>query len=113
MGLLEQLLKQPQRGDADLGREGASGMSLPAPASGRARELFTQTGGVPLEGVPSLAGFGRCDWLGVGMGVGNLAGPSSITNSVSDIGRARWLLFASVSMFDKWNIGLSYFTERL
>lgn len=36
MGLLEQLLKQPQRGNADLGQEGASGMSLPAPASGYA-----------------------------------------------------------------------------
>lgn len=51
--------------------------------------------------------------MGVGMGIGNPAGPSSITNSVSNIGHDSWLLFASVSMSDKWNIGLSYFTEWL
>lgn len=86
MGLLEQLLKQPQRGNADLGQEGVSRMALPAPTSRCAWDSLTQIrtskGGCPL---PSrFWGVQMC----VDLEMGSLAGPSSITNWMSDSSKA-------------------------
>lgn len=73
MGLLEQLLEQPQCGDADLGPEGVSRTPLPAPASGCAWGLLTQMRTVPLEkGSPVPGRFWR-EWESVGLGIRSLA----------------------------------------
>lgn len=106
MGLLEQLLKQPQRGDANLGQEGVSRMPLPAPASGGAWEsAHPDKRSTPRRG-SLLPGRIWGEWMGGGLGIRSLAGLGSIINLICNDRQENGLFCASVSMSEKWSTGL-------
>lgn len=105
VGLLEELLKQPQCGNADLGQEGVSRTPLPARLLGVPGSWLTQKS-APRMGYP-LPGRFWGEWMGGGLGTGSLSGLGSLTNLMYNNRQENWLFCASVSMSKKWNTGLA------